>query len=164
MANRIHPIRLSFLHSWKMALGPTFARHGLQLSAFIMLIIVLVSYESVRRTADAKRQLPLRSRHPDGSATNRKRIAKRRNVLFIMSDDLRAQLNCYSGRYFPNPNSDFRMFTPNIDRLAGESLLFRRAYVQMAICGPSRASLLTSRRPDTISNWLLNNNFRLVNR
>jgi iduronate 2-sulfatase len=41
------------------------------------------------------------------------------------------------------------MYTPNIDSLASRSLLLERAYVQQALCGPSRASFLTGRRPDT---------------
>jgi len=41
------------------------------------------------------------------------------------------------------------MHTPNLDRLATHSLLLRRAYVQQAVCSPSRTSLLTGRRPDT---------------
>ncbi|XP_046583810.1 iduronate 2-sulfatase-like [Haliotis rubra] len=42
-----------------------------------------------------------------------------------------------------------KMHTPNLDRLAGRSLLLKQAHVQQALCGPSRTSLLTSRRPDT---------------
>jgi iduronate 2-sulfatase len=41
------------------------------------------------------------------------------------------------------------MYTPNLDSLASRSLVLERAYVQQALCGPSRASLLTGRRPDT---------------
>lgn len=62
------------------------------------------------------------------------------NVLFISVDDLRPQLGCYGHR---------QMITPNIDALAGRGLLFNRTYCQSAICGPSRASLLTGLRPDS---------------
>ena len=41
------------------------------------------------------------------------------------------------------------MHTPNLDALAGKSLLFLNAFVQQALCSPSRTSLLTGRRPDT---------------
>lgn len=62
------------------------------------------------------------------------------NVLFIVVDDLRPSLGCYGEKY---------MVTPNIDNLAKHSVLFENAYVQQALCGPSRVSFLTSRRPDT---------------
>ena len=39
--------------------------------------------------------------------------------------------------------------SPNLDALAARSLRFNHSYVQQAVCGPSRISFLTSRRPDT---------------
>ncbi|GFN83997.1 hypothetical protein PoB_001050300 [Plakobranchus ocellatus] len=63
-----------------------------------------------------------------------------KNVLFIVVDDLRPTLGCYG---------DSIMHTKNIDNLASKSIVFGQAYVQQAICGPSRISFLTSRRPDT---------------
>jgi len=65
----------------------------------------------------------------------------RPNVLFIAIDDLRPELGCYGS---PIAKS------PILDQLAGEGLLFNRAYCQQAICSPSRASLMTGARPDTI--------------
>ena len=62
------------------------------------------------------------------------------NILFIGVDDLRTELGCYG--------SDIAV-TPNLDKLASEGLLFENAYCQQAICGPSRASLLTGTRPET---------------
>ncbi|XP_037073754.1 iduronate 2-sulfatase-like [Pollicipes pollicipes] len=66
--------------------------------------------------------------------------AGRLNVLLVLVDDLRPALGCYG---------DPLAVTPNLDRLAVQSTLFSRAYAQQALCGPSRTSLLTSRRPDT---------------
>ncbi|MAI71664.1 MAG: iduronate-2-sulfatase [Rhodopirellula sp.] len=63
------------------------------------------------------------------------------NILFIAIDDLRPELGCYGS---PIAKS------PHIDRLASEGLRFNRAYCQQAICSPSRASLMTGARPDTI--------------
>jgi len=75
-------------------------------------------------------------------------VQAKKNVLFIGSDDLRPNLGPYNEvnqGVFRSP----RMHTPNIDKLASRSLLLEQAYVQQAVCSPSRSSLLTSRRPDT---------------
>jgi len=61
------------------------------------------------------------------------------NVLFIAVDDLRLELNCYGASH---------IHSPNIDRLAGEGVLFSNAHVQQAICMASRASILSGIRPE----------------
>ena len=68
----------------------------------------------------------------------------KKDILFIAVDDLRTQLNAYG---------ETSARTPNIDALANESMVFERAYCQVAVCSPSRASLLTGRRPDTNHVW-----------
>ncbi|MCB1236619.1 MAG: sulfatase, partial [Verrucomicrobiae bacterium] len=65
---------------------------------------------------------------------------RRPNVLFIAVDDLKPMLGCYG---------DKTIRTPNIDRLAASGTVFLNAYCQQAVCGPTRASLLTGLRPDT---------------
>lgn len=75
----------------------------------------------------------------------------RPNVLFIAVDDMRAELGCYGGDH---------VLSPNIDRLAENGTKFTRAYCQQAVCNPSRASLLTGLRPETLGIWDLPTHFR----
>lgn len=74
------------------------------------------------------------------------------NVLFVTIDDLRPALGCYG---------DARARTPSLDALAARGVLFERAYVQIALCTPSRASVLTGRRPDTTGVLDLETHFRV---
>jgi len=66
------------------------------------------------------------------------------NVLMFAIDDLRPELGCYGAEH---------IHSPHIDRLAKEGFLFERAYCQVAVCGASRASLLSGSRPETSQVW-----------
>lgn len=71
------------------------------------------------------------------------------NVLFIAVDDLRPELKCYGAEY---------MHTPRIDALASSAVRFDRAYCQVAVCNPSRNSVLSGLRPATVGIYA-NNKF-----
>jgi arylsulfatase A-like enzyme len=62
------------------------------------------------------------------------------NVLFIAVDDLRPELGCYGAAHLK---------TPHLDRLASQGMTFERAYCEVAVCNPSRSSVLSGTRPDT---------------
>lgn len=76
-----------------------------------------------------------------GASAQRTAGAARPNVLLILVDDLRPETGAYDKPY---------MVTPRLDRLAAEGVLFERAYVQQAVCAPSRNSLFTGLRPDSL--------------
>jgi iduronate 2-sulfatase len=61
------------------------------------------------------------------------------NVLFIIIDDMNADINSYDGP----------IISPNIDELAQSGIMFRHAYVQQPVCAASRASFLTGLRPNS---------------
>ncbi|HLU03209.1 MAG TPA: alkaline phosphatase family protein [Advenella sp.] len=68
-------------------------------------------------------------------------MAKVKNVLFIMADQLRADhLSCYGHPHLQ---------TTHIDRLARRGVLFEQAFVNSGVCGPSRMSYYTGRYPST---------------
>lgn len=73
------------------------------------------------------------------------------NVLFISVDDLSCALGCYG---------DLIAKTPNIDRLAAGGVRFDRAYNQLPLCNPTRASLMTGLKPDRIKVYDLDRHFR----
>jgi len=77
--------------------------------------------------------------------------AEKKNVLFIASDDLANALGCYG---------DPIARTPHLDRLAATGVCFERAYNQLPLCNPTRASVMTSLRPDKIKVYDLDEHFR----
>lgn len=64
------------------------------------------------------------------------------NILFIAVDDLAPRLGCMGDRF---------AITPNLDQLATDGVLFKRAFCQAAACFPSRVSTLTGYRPESIN-------------
>jgi iduronate 2-sulfatase len=79
---------------------------------------------------------------------------KNKNILFIAVDDLKPLLSNYGHK---------EMKTPNFDRLAKMGVTFTNAHVQQAVCGPSRASVMTGTTPDMTRVWDLETDFRKSN-
>ena len=62
----------------------------------------------------------------------------KKNVLFIMVDDLRPELGAYGANH---------IISPHIDKLAKNGVAFNRAYCNVPVCGASRSSLMSGLRP-----------------
>ena len=89
---------------------------------------------------------PLAAVHGAGTSISRP------NIIVVLADDMGfSDLGCYG--------SEIR--TPNLDRLAAQGLRFSQFY-NCALCGPSRAALMTGLHPHQVgmTNWtgLLPNN------
>ncbi len=106
-----------------------------RISRFLLLSALFAAF-AVDLSA-AKPHQPVPARHP--------------NVLFIAIDDLRPELACYGVD---------AIHSPNIDALAASGVQFDRAYCQLAVCNPSRVSVLTGLRPDSSKVWTLDVRFR----
>ena len=59
------------------------------------------------------------------------------NIIVIISDD-----QGYADIGF---HGSKEIFTPNIDRIANNGVVFSQGYVSFAVCSPSRAGLITGR-------------------
>jgi iduronate 2-sulfatase len=75
------------------------------------------------------------------------------NILFIAVDDLKPTLGCYG-----DPIAQ----TPHLDALARRGMVFTRSFVQQAVCAPSRNSLLTGIRPESLGIYDLATFFRVA--
>jgi hypothetical protein len=70
-----------------------------------------------------------------GAPRAQRLAGSRPNILFVFSDDHA----CHAiGAYGSRVNR-----TPNLDRIASGGVLFRRNFCGNALCGPSRATILT---------------------
>ena len=81
-----------------------------------------------------------------GSLATLRAKKKTPNVLFIVCDDLNTHISPWGYEHIE---------TPALERLAAESVRFRRAFCQYSVCGPSRASFLSGLYPE--STGILNN-------
>jgi len=56
------------------------------------------------------------------------------NILWIIGEDMGPELGCYG-----HPG----VVTPNLDRIAGEGVMYTRAYTTSPVCSPSRSAFMT---------------------
>ena len=78
-------------------------------------------------------------------------LNKTPNILIVITDQQRFDtLSCYGNQW---------IHTPNLNRLAEESFVFKNAYVTQPVCTPSRSSILTGLYPRT--NGLVRNGISL---
>src|SRR4029077_20686940 len=67
------------------------------------------------------------------------RVRRKPNLVVFLPDQQRADtIACYGG---------VKVHAPNLNKLASESVVFRRAYVTHPVCTPSRSSLMTGTWP-----------------
>lgn len=74
--------------------------------------------------------------------------SRKPNLLFIWTDEQRADTMAVYGNN--------RIHAPNLNRLAEECVVFKRAYVTQPVCTPSRSSVMTGLWPHT--NGCITNN------
>jgi arylsulfatase A-like enzyme len=82
-------------------------------------------------------------------ALTKAQVPAKPNVLFIAVDDL----NHWVGHLQRNKQTK----TPHLDRLAAMGVSFTRAYCAAPVCNPSRAALLSGKRPGTTGVYDNNN-------
>ena len=66
---------------------------------------------------------------------------KKPNILWISCEDIGTEIGCYGDTYAD---------TPNIDKLATEGCLYRKAFVPVPVCAPTRSAIITGMYPGTL--------------
>ena len=69
-----------------------------------------------------------------GRPSSAKATEGKPNILWITCEDMSSTLGCYGDAYAT---------TPNIDRLAGESVRYTHAFASAPVCSPARSCLIT---------------------
>jgi arylsulfatase A-like enzyme len=74
------------------------------------------------------------------------------NILWITAEDMSATLGCYGDKFAT---------TPNIDRLAKESVRYTKAFASAPVCSPSRSCLITGCYPTSLSTQQMRSGFAI---
>jgi len=75
-----------------------------------------------------------------GQAGNGEQV-ERPNILWISTEDISPDLGCYGDEY---------AITPNLDKLAAQSLRYANAFTHAGVCAPVRTGIITGMYPSTI--------------
>jgi len=78
---------------------------------------------------------------PCQARTNHRTRPRKPNLLFIWTDEQRADTMAAYG--------NTRIHTPNLNKLATQSVVFERAYVTQPVCTPNRSAVMTGLWPTT---------------
>ena len=78
--------------------------------------------------------------------------AERPNVLWITAEDMSPVLGCYGDKF---------AVTPNIDKLAKESVRYTKAFASAPVCSPSRSCLITGCYPTSLSTQQMRSGFAI---
>ena len=78
--------------------------------------------------------------------------AEQPNILWITAEDMSATLGCYGDEYAT---------TPNIDRLAKQSVRYTKAFASAPVCSPSRSCLITGCYPPSLSTQQMRSGFAI---
>ncbi len=97
---------------------------------------------TIQRTLFSFFFLILAFQSPAGTA--QRKVAPQPNILFCFADDRGRYASIYS-TLEKHPSLNHVVKTPNIDRIAREGVLFRRAFVNAPSCTPCRSALLSGR-------------------
>ena len=97
---------------------------------------------SIGNLATALAMLTINSGSAVAGNNHSKILKKRPNVIILFADQHNKDVLGFEG----HPD----VITPNLDKLAKESVVFDRAYCVTGICAPSRSSLMTGLYPRTL--------------
>jgi arylsulfatase A-like enzyme len=92
-------------------------------------LMILIGYLTYLDLNDKKKNHSIKTKQP--------------NIIFILADQWRAQATGYNG----DPNLIGK--TPNLDRMASQSVNFKNAISMTPVCTPYRAALMTGQYPTT---------------
>ena len=78
--------------------------------------------------------------------------ADRPNILWITAEDMSPVLGCYGDKF---------AVTPNIDRLAKESVRYTKSFASAPVCSPSRSCLITGCYPTSLNTQQMRSGFAI---